>query len=81
MREKARAVPPGLRRAGAALRRALRAFRWVGWYVKEFVGENDYQHYLAHLRRHHPGAEPMSRREFERAKMDRLEADPKSRCC
>lgn len=69
---------PGLARAGRALARGWRA---VSWYVKEVVGENDYEHYVTHLRRHHPDAQPVSRREFERAKLDRMAADPKARCC
>ncbi|GLW96637.1 YbdD/YjiX family protein [Microtetraspora sp. NBRC 16547] len=81
MNEKTGAASPGLQRAGAALRHTLRMIGWIGWYVKEVVGENDYQHYVAHLRKHHPEVEPMSRRDFERAKIDRMEADPKSRCC
>ncbi len=69
---------PGLARAGAAFARGWRAVRW---YVKEVVGENDYDHYVTHLRRHHPDAQPMSRRDFERAKVDRMDTDPGSRCC
>ncbi|EIE98863.1 YbdD/YjiX family protein [Saccharomonospora glauca] len=69
---------PGLARVGATLARAWRA---VSWYVKEVVGENDYEHYVAHLRRHHPEARPVSRREFERAKLDRMASDPGARCC
>ncbi len=68
----------GLARAGAAF---VRGWRAVTWYVKEVVGENDYDHYVAHLRRHHPEAQPVSRREFERAKLDRMASDPRTRCC
>lgn len=68
----------GRARAGAALARWWRA---VSWYVKEVVGENDYEHYVAHLRRRHPDERPVSRREFERAKLDRMAANPGSRCC
>ncbi|WP_197319970.1 YbdD/YjiX family protein [Saccharomonospora sp. NB11] len=69
---------PALARAGAGLARGWRALRW---YVKEVVGENDYEHYVTHLRRHHPDTQPMSRREFERRKTDRMDVDPGSRCC
>lgn len=66
------------RQAGGALSRAWRSVRW---YVKEVVGENDYEHYVRHLRAHHGEAEPVTRRAFERAKTDRMESHPKSRCC
>ncbi|GLY69619.1 YbdD/YjiX family protein [Amycolatopsis taiwanensis] len=69
-------------RPGRSVARALRrAVRRAGWYVREVVGENDYQHYVDHLREHHPDRTPPSRREFERMKIDRMEANPKSRCC
>lgn len=71
---------PGLS-AGSALTRLRAGWRGVAWYVKEVLGENDYAHYVDHLSRHHPGAKPITRRQFERDKMDRLQANPKSRCC
>ena len=61
-----------------SVRRALGA---IGWYVREVVGENDYDKYVAHLARAHPGQTPPTRRTFERHKTDRMEANPKSRCC
>ncbi|KPI02701.1 protein of unknown function DUF466 [Actinobacteria bacterium OK074] len=61
-------------------RRALRVLRW---YVRELTGESAYDRYVAHLRLHHPGGEVPSRREFERMRMARREADPRARagCC
>lgn len=61
--------------------RARRGWRAVSWYVKEVLGENDYDKYVTHLARHHPDQAPPSRREFERARTDRMEANPRSRCC
>jgi uncharacterized short protein YbdD (DUF466 family) len=61
--------------------RLRRALGGVSWYVKDLVGENDYDKYVAHLARTHPDRQPPSRREFERAKSDRREADPRSCCC
>ncbi len=58
-----------------------RGCRLVGWYVREVVGENDYEHYVTHLRRHHPQTRPVSRKVFERDKVRRLETGPNSRCC
>ena len=51
------------------------------WYVREVMGENAYDHYLEHQRRHHPGEPVMPRREFERCRMDRMEVRPGHRCC
>ncbi|MEV4335385.1 YbdD/YjiX family protein [Streptomyces sp. NPDC049597] len=55
----------------------------VRWYVREVSGESVYDHYVAHARSHDPGAKVMSRREFERSRMDAREADPREgfRCC
>ncbi|GII22688.1 YbdD/YjiX family protein [Planosporangium mesophilum] len=71
-----------VRRRATSLWSALgRGCRFAVWYVKEVVGENDYEHYLKHLQRHHPDARPVPRKAFERDKVQRLETNPKSRCC
>lgn len=59
----------------------MASLRTVLWYVREVVGENDYARYVDHLRRTHPERRPVPRRQFERDKMDRLAADPRTRCC
>jgi uncharacterized short protein YbdD (DUF466 family) len=51
------------------------------WYVREVMGENAYDHYLAHQRRHHPGEPVLSRREFECRRLDWMEVEPGQRCC
>jgi uncharacterized short protein YbdD (DUF466 family) len=51
------------------------------WYVREVMGENAYEHYLAHQRRHHPEEPVLSRREFECRRMDQMEIRPGQRCC
>ncbi len=51
------------------------------WYLRELFGENAYDKYVAHLARHHPGQQPMSRREFEWERTDRLDRNPGARCC
>ncbi|MFJ5551912.1 YbdD/YjiX family protein [Streptomyces sp. NPDC093225] len=52
-------------------------------YVREFTGEAAYERYVAHARGHDPDAPVPSRREFERARTDAREADPREgfRCC
>ena len=51
------------------------------WYVREVLGENAYEHYLAHQRGQHPGEPVLSRREFECRRMDAMEVRPGQRCC
>jgi uncharacterized short protein YbdD (DUF466 family) len=51
------------------------------WYLREVMGENAYDHYLEHQRRAHPEAGVLSRREFERRRMDSMEIRPGQRCC
>jgi uncharacterized short protein YbdD (DUF466 family) len=56
-------------------------FRGVKWYVREVSGESAYDRYVEHVRREHPGAAVMSRRDFERLRQDERERNPKARCC
>lgn len=51
------------------------------WYLREVMGENAYEHYLAHQRRRHPEEPVLPRGEFERRRMDELDAQPRARCC
>ncbi|MFE9647840.1 YbdD/YjiX family protein [Streptomyces sp. NPDC006365] len=61
----------------------LRVLRSVRWYVRELTDESAYDRYVAHVRTEHPDALVPSRREFERARTERQEADPRRgfRCC
>ena len=61
--------------------RPRRAVAGALWYVREVMGENAYEHYLAHQRRDHPDAPVLPRREFERRRMDAMEVRPGQRCC
>ncbi|MFE5918306.1 YbdD/YjiX family protein [Streptomyces sp. NPDC056468] len=60
-----------------------RVFSSVRWYVRELTDESAYDRYVAHVRHACPDAEVPSRREFERMRTDRQEADPRQgfRCC
>ncbi|MFJ2112047.1 YbdD/YjiX family protein [Streptomyces sp. NPDC087850] len=55
----------------------------IRWYVRELTGESTYDRYVAHIRASCPDAPVMTRRAFERARMDAREADPREgfRCC
>jgi uncharacterized short protein YbdD (DUF466 family) len=53
----------------------------VHWYLREVAGETAYDRYVDHVRREHPGAAVMSRRDFERLRQDRRNDNPRARCC
>lgn len=57
--------------------------RQVRYWVHEFTGEAAYDRYVAHARTCDPTARVLSRREFERERMDAREGDPREgfRCC
>lgn len=57
------------------------AWRGVRWYLRELSGEAAYDHYLERHRREHPGEPAMTRREFERWRIDHSDPEPGSRCC
>ena len=57
----------------------LQAGRAVRWYVREATGEAKWDEYLDRCRA--DGAQPMSRRAFERQRADHREHNPRSRCC
>ncbi|KMS73830.1 hypothetical protein ACM01_17025 [Streptomyces viridochromogenes] len=67
-------------RPAPSLRRVLSSVRW---YVRELTDESAYDRYVAYVRHEHPDAEVLSRRDFERMRTDRQEADPRQgfRCC
>ncbi|WP_324191725.1 YbdD/YjiX family protein [Nocardia elegans] len=45
------------------------------------VGGQDYQRYVAHLRRRHPDRPVPSEREYWRTRHAEAERNPASRCC
>ena len=49
--------------------------------VRRIVGVPDYDAYLSHVRVAHPGAEPMSREEFEQSRLHDRYSRPGQRCC
>ncbi len=55
--------------------------RGVSWYLREVSGETGYERYVAHVRRAHPDAVVMSRRDYERWRQDDRDANPRARCC
>ena len=49
--------------------------------VRRVIGAPDYDGYVAHVRTHHPGTEPMTREEFMRQRMEDKYSRPGTRCC
>ena len=49
--------------------------------LRRVIGAPDYERYLAHLARRHPGTTPLSRDEFARDALARRYDRPGSRCC
>lgn len=71
-------------RAGSGLTGRLRhAWAWLAWYVRELNGEHAYGRYAERARTEEPQVRVMTRREFERRRTDRRDADPREggRCC
>ena len=60
------------------LRQAARGFYS---YLREVSGETAYDRYVAHRRRGHPDEPVMSRRDYERWRMDQRDENPSARCC
>lgn len=69
------ANPPG--DAGSAPGVARR----VAAVIRRIIGVPDYEAYVAHVREHHPGQEPVSERDFHRERLSARYSQPGNRCC
>lgn len=81
-----RATGPSVRatagRLAGGVARALRSWwRAAAQTARLAIGIPDYDVYVDHLRRHHPGREPMDRDTFFRERMQSRYARGSSRCC
>lgn len=65
--------------AAATVRALARAAVAVRWYATTLMGDHDYERYVAHLARTHPGVEPETERAYWRSRHD--DATPQARCC
>jgi uncharacterized short protein YbdD (DUF466 family) len=63
------------------VRRGAELLARAAWVVRRVIGAPDYSRYVAHVRRSHPGTEPMSRDAFARDVLVRRYERPGSRCC
>ena len=57
------------------------AVRRAAAITRRIIGVPDYDAYLAHVREAHPGRAPMSREEFEHARLHDRYSRPGQRCC
>lgn len=58
-----------------------RVLRRIAHALRRIVGAPDYASYLAHMRRHHPGVQPLARADFERQRLAARYERPGTRCC
>jgi uncharacterized short protein YbdD (DUF466 family) len=63
------------------MRRAAELLASAAWVVRRVLGAPDYERYVAHVRRVHPGMEPLTRDAFARDVLARRYERPGSRCC
>ena len=64
-----------------AVAQVVRVGRGIRWYMSSLMGDNAYAVYVAHQRRTHPEAEPLTERQFWRQKMDDQDRNPGASCC
>lgn len=64
-----------------AVKTARERIERVACVVRRIIGVPDYDRYVAHVRAHHPGAEPMSQQEFIQQRLADRYSRPGSRCC
>lgn len=60
---------------------ALGVARRIARVIRRIIGVPDYEAYVAHVRTHHPGQEPMSERDFDRERLTARYSKPGNRCC
>ena len=73
-----RSVVDASRRVAAWL---ARGWRISAKAARLAIGIPDYDRYVAHIRRHHPGREPMGRDAFFHERMQARYGKGRSRCC
>lgn len=61
--------------------RVRAALRAMVWWLNSVVGGQDYQRYVAHLRRRHPDRPVPTEAEYWRERHADAERNPAGRCC
>ncbi|MEP7345342.1 MAG: YbdD/YjiX family protein [Gemmatimonadaceae bacterium] len=67
--------------AQAAATALVSRIRVAGRMIRRIIGAPDYDAYVAHQRRHHPGCSTLTEREFIQQRLDDRYSRPGSRCC
>ncbi len=60
---------------------ARRYLRRLARLARAIAGVPDYDRYLAHMRRHHPGDLPLTPEAYARDRMEARYSRPGARCC
>ena len=55
--------------------------RKIGKVVRTIIGAPDYERYVDHVQKCHPGRTPMTRDEFAKSRMEARYNQPGNRCC
>jgi uncharacterized short protein YbdD (DUF466 family) len=55
--------------------------RKVAKVVRTIIGAPDYDRYVAHVKKCHPGQAPMTRDEFAKSRLEARYNQPGNRCC
>ena len=55
--------------------------RKIAKVVRTIIGAPDYDRYVAHVKKCHPGQAPMTRDEFSTSRLDARYNQPGNRCC
>ena len=63
------------------MRQAVDLFAHLAWAIRRVIGAPDYASYVAHVRRAHPEAMPMSAEAFAREALARRYERVGGRCC
>ena len=59
----------------------MRIVHAIAYALRRIAGAPDYAGYVAHVREHHPGTEPLSPADFERQQLSARYERPGARCC
>ncbi|WP_261768754.1 MULTISPECIES: YbdD/YjiX family protein [unclassified Rhodococcus (in: high G+C Gram-positive bacteria)] len=55
--------------------------RGLWWWLTSVMGDRDYERFVAHMRRTHPGEPIQSERQYWRDRYAEADANPGARCC
>jgi uncharacterized short protein YbdD (DUF466 family) len=55
--------------------------RGLLWWITSVMGDKDYERYVAHMQRVHPGEPVPSERQFWRDRYADADTNPGARCC